>query len=48
MKKTSLQVSVFPSKIVPEFLYLGSYDNASSVPMHRSVSPNNQIASNDV
>lgn len=27
--KTSLQVSAFPSEILPEFLYLGSYDNAS-------------------
>lgn len=28
-EKTSLQVSAFPSVILPEFLYLGSYDNAS-------------------
>ncbi|KAF5949965.1 hypothetical protein HYC85_011958 [Camellia sinensis] len=28
-EKTSLQVSAFPSEILPEFLYLGSYDNAS-------------------
>ncbi|XP_017974764.1 PREDICTED: protein-tyrosine-phosphatase IBR5 isoform X2 [Theobroma cacao] len=27
--KTSLQVSAFPSLILPDFLYLGSYDNAS-------------------
>ncbi|BBG99935.1 indole-3-butyric acid response 5 [Prunus dulcis] len=27
--KTSITVSAFPSAIVPEFLYLGSYDNAS-------------------
>ncbi|PPR92817.1 hypothetical protein GOBAR_AA27857 [Gossypium barbadense] len=27
--KTSLQVSAFPSVILPDFLYLGSYDNAS-------------------
>ncbi|ONI18274.1 hypothetical protein PRUPE_3G206700 [Prunus persica] len=27
--KTSIPVSAFPSAIVPEFLYLGSYDNAS-------------------
>ncbi|KAE8685907.1 Protein-tyrosine-phosphatase IBR5 [Hibiscus syriacus] len=26
--KTSLQVSAFPSEILPDFLYLGSYDNA--------------------
>ncbi|XP_019457031.1 PREDICTED: protein-tyrosine-phosphatase IBR5-like isoform X1 [Lupinus angustifolius] len=28
-EKTSVQVSAFPSVILPEFLYLGSYDNAS-------------------
>ncbi|PON35533.1 Dual specificity phosphatase [Parasponia andersonii] len=28
-EKTSIQVSAFPSEIFPEFLYLGSYDNAS-------------------
>ncbi|KAH7533406.1 protein-tyrosine-phosphatase IBR5 isoform X2 [Ziziphus jujuba] len=28
-EKTSIQVSAFPSEILPEFLYLGSYDNAS-------------------
>lgn len=28
-EKTSIQVSAFPSVILPEFLYLGSYDNAS-------------------
>ncbi|KAM7498370.1 hypothetical protein LguiA_022784 [Lonicera macranthoides] len=28
-EKGSLQVSAFPSEILPEFLYLGSYDNAS-------------------
>ncbi|CAK8538442.1 unnamed protein product [Lathyrus sativus] len=28
-EKSSIQVSVFPSVILPEFLYLGSYDNAS-------------------
>ncbi|XAR68146.1 Protein-tyrosine-phosphatase [Bertholletia excelsa] len=28
-EKTSFQVSAFPSEILPEFLYLGSYDNAS-------------------
>ena len=28
-EKTSLQVSAFPSVILPDFLYLGSYDNAS-------------------
>ncbi|KAJ7964760.1 Protein-tyrosine-phosphatase [Quillaja saponaria] len=28
-EKTGLQVSAFPSEILPEFLYLGSYDNAS-------------------
>ncbi|XP_057509613.1 protein-tyrosine-phosphatase IBR5-like [Actinidia eriantha] len=28
-EKSSLQVSAFPSEILPEFLYLGSYDNAS-------------------
>ncbi|KAF5459458.1 hypothetical protein F2P56_023401 [Juglans regia] len=28
-EKTSVQVSAFPSEILPEFLYLGSYDNAS-------------------
>jgi len=28
-EKTSLQVSAFSSEILPEFLYLGSYDNAS-------------------
>ncbi|KAL6140206.1 hypothetical protein ACLB2K_058506 [Fragaria x ananassa] len=28
-EKTAIQVSAFPSVIVPEFLYLGSYDNAS-------------------
>ncbi|XVF71819.1 hypothetical protein PTKIN_Ptkin12aG0070100 [Pterospermum kingtungense] len=27
--KTSIQVSAFPSVILPDFLYLGSYDNAS-------------------
>lgn len=27
--RTSIQVSAFPSEILPEFLYLGSYDNAS-------------------
>ncbi|GAB4825219.1 Protein-tyrosine-phosphatase ibr5 [Ancistrocladus abbreviatus] len=27
--KGSIQVSAFPSEILPEFLYLGSYDNAS-------------------
>ncbi|XAR55309.1 Protein-tyrosine-phosphatase [Bertholletia excelsa] len=27
--KISLQLSAFPSEILPEFLYLGSYDNAS-------------------
>lgn len=26
---SSTQVSAFPSEILPEFLYLGSYDNAS-------------------
>jgi dual specificity MAP kinase phosphatase len=28
-EKTSLQVSAFSSEVLPEFLYLGSYDNAS-------------------
>ncbi|XP_027062395.1 protein-tyrosine-phosphatase IBR5-like [Coffea arabica] len=28
-KSSSFQVSAFPSEILPEFLYLGSYDNAS-------------------
>ncbi|KAB1208765.1 Protein-tyrosine-phosphatase IBR5 [Morella rubra] len=28
-EKTSIQVSAFPSEILPDFLYLGSYDNAS-------------------
>ena len=28
-EKTSLQVSAFPSVILLDFLYLGSYDNAS-------------------
>ncbi|XP_059662923.1 protein-tyrosine-phosphatase IBR5 [Cornus florida] len=28
-EKSSIQVSAFPSEILPEFLYLGSYDNAS-------------------
>ncbi|KAJ0054669.1 hypothetical protein Pint_01923 [Pistacia integerrima] len=28
-EKPSLHVSAFPSEILPEFLYLGSYDNAS-------------------
>lgn len=28
-EKLSLHVSAFPSEILPEFLYLGSYDNAS-------------------
>ncbi|KAM2916786.1 hypothetical protein FF1_045659 [Malus domestica] len=28
-ERTSIQVSAFPSEILPEFLYLGSYDNAS-------------------
>ncbi|KAJ8554565.1 hypothetical protein K7X08_025243 [Anisodus acutangulus] len=28
-KGSSIQVSAFPSEILPEFLYLGSYDNAS-------------------
>ncbi|KAI4305722.1 hypothetical protein L6164_029070 [Bauhinia variegata] len=28
-EKPSIQVSAFPSVILPEFLYLGSYDNAS-------------------
>lgn len=28
-KTSSVQVSVFPSEILPEFLFLGSYDNAS-------------------
>ncbi|XP_028758006.1 protein-tyrosine-phosphatase IBR5 [Neltuma alba] len=28
-EKTSIRVSAFPSVILPEFLYLGSYDNAS-------------------
>lgn len=28
-KTSSFQVSAFPSEILPEFLYLGSYDNAS-------------------
>ncbi|KAK7276483.1 hypothetical protein RIF29_17623 [Crotalaria pallida] len=28
-EKTTVQVSAFPSVILPEFLYLGSYDNAS-------------------
>ncbi|KAG2719423.1 hypothetical protein I3843_03G256800 [Carya illinoinensis] len=28
-EKTSIQVSAFPSEILPEFLFLGSYDNAS-------------------
>ncbi|PRQ52633.1 putative protein-tyrosine-phosphatase [Rosa chinensis] len=28
-EKTAIQVSAFPSEILPEFLYLGSYDNAS-------------------
>ncbi|XP_057955342.1 protein-tyrosine-phosphatase IBR5 [Malania oleifera] len=28
-EKASLQLSAFPSEILPEFLYLGSYDNAS-------------------
>ncbi|KAL1307893.1 hypothetical protein HN51_049787 [Arachis hypogaea] len=28
-EKSSVQVSAFPSVILPEFLYLGSYDNAS-------------------
>lgn len=27
--KTCIQVSAFPSEILPDFLYLGSYDNAS-------------------
>lgn len=27
--RTCIQVSAFPSEILPEFLYLGSYDNAS-------------------
>ncbi|KAK8694282.1 hypothetical protein V6N13_071836 [Hibiscus sabdariffa] len=27
--RTSLQLSAFPSVILPDFLYLGSYDNAS-------------------
>lgn len=29
VEKTLIQVSAFPSEILPEFLYLGSYDNAS-------------------
>ncbi|KAI3712180.1 hypothetical protein L1987_70729 [Smallanthus sonchifolius] len=29
VEKTLVQVSAFPSEILPEFLYLGSYDNAS-------------------
>ncbi|KAG5126884.1 hypothetical protein JHK82_027719 [Glycine max] len=29
LDKTSIQVSAFPSAVLPEFLYLGSYDNAS-------------------
>lgn len=28
-KVSSIQVSAFPTEILPEFLYLGSYDNAS-------------------
>ncbi|OIW16223.1 hypothetical protein TanjilG_18938 [Lupinus angustifolius] len=28
-EKTPVQISAFPSVILPEFLYLGSYDNAS-------------------
>lgn len=28
-EKSSIQISAFPSVILPEFLYLGSYDNAS-------------------
>lgn len=28
-EKSGLQTSAFPSEILPEFLYLGSYDNAS-------------------
>ncbi|KAL5581760.1 hypothetical protein UlMin_014202 [Ulmus minor] len=28
-EKSSIQMSAFPSEILPEFLYLGSYDNAS-------------------
>ncbi|CAN4109925.1 unnamed protein product [Withania somnifera] len=28
-KSSSIQVSAFPSEILPEFLFLGSYDNAS-------------------
>ncbi|XP_059276942.1 protein-tyrosine-phosphatase IBR5-like isoform X5 [Lycium ferocissimum] len=28
-KGSSIQVSAFPSEILPEFLFLGSYDNAS-------------------
>ncbi|KAI7744196.1 hypothetical protein M8C21_005474 [Ambrosia artemisiifolia] len=29
VEKSSVQVSAFPSEILPEFLYLGGYDNAS-------------------
>ncbi|OVA20042.1 Dual specificity phosphatase [Macleaya cordata] len=29
IEKSGLQTSAFPSEILPEFLYLGSYDNAS-------------------
>ncbi|KAD2394397.1 hypothetical protein R6Q59_012857 [Mikania micrantha] len=29
VEKNTIQVSAFPSEILPEFLYLGSYDNAS-------------------
>ncbi|XP_076886652.1 protein-tyrosine-phosphatase IBR5-like [Bidens hawaiensis] len=29
VEKTTVQISAFPSEILPEFLYLGSYDNAS-------------------
>ena len=28
-QQTAAQLSAFPSEILPEFLYLGSYDNAS-------------------
>ncbi|KAE8712681.1 hypothetical protein F3Y22_tig00110236pilonHSYRG00030 [Hibiscus syriacus] len=34
--KNSLQVSAFPSEILPDFLYLGSYDNASGSELLRT------------
>lgn len=33
---STIQVSAFPSEILPEFLFLGSYDNASRAELLKS------------